>query len=160
LKTDFLLDRLSDRGIRLRCFIYGLGLTVLAGTALLPTAAEAQSVWAGVGSGSSLTSDYKTGANWSTNPTAPIAGGSSAEFGSFGSTLVIVTAGAITPDSWQFDASAQAYTVTGAAVNFNTGTGLVNNAVGPISIANSLGGANAQLQQLGTGTLTLSGINT
>ena len=51
--------------------------------------------------------------------------------------------------------------MTGQTVNFNTTTGLVNNATaGSISIANNLGGAGAQLQQLGTGTLTLSGTNT
>jgi autotransporter-associated beta strand protein len=38
---------------------------------------------------------------------------------------------------------------------------LVNNATaGSISIANNLGGAGAQLQQLGAGTLTLTGTNT
>jgi autotransporter-associated beta strand protein len=73
----------------------------------------------------------------------------------------VVTAGPITPDSWTFNAASQSYTVTGAAVNFGTTTGLVNNATaGSISVANSIGGAAAQVQQLGTGTLTLSGTNT
>jgi hypothetical protein len=58
-----------------------------------------------------------------------------------------------------FNANAQSYNLSGAAVNFGTTTGLVNNAsAGSISIANNLGGAGAQLQRLGTSTLTLSGI--
>jgi autotransporter-associated beta strand protein len=155
-----LFGRLTVSGIRLRCSVYGLGLAVLAGAALPPTAAKAQSVWAGAGS-TSFTSDYNLGTNWSTNPAPPTAGGQSAEFAAFGSTSVVVTAGPIAPDSWAFDANAQSYTVTGVAVNFGTATGLVNNAAaGSISIANNLGGAGAQLQQLGAGTLTLSGTNT
>jgi autotransporter-associated beta strand protein len=91
----------------------------------------------------------------------PIAAGQSAVFDAVGSATVTVTAGPITPDSWTFSANSQSYTVTGAAVNFGTTTGLVNNATaGSISIANNLGGAAAQVQQLGTGTLILTGTNT
>jgi autotransporter-associated beta strand protein len=160
LKANLLLGRLPASGIRLQCSVHRLGLAVLAAAALLPTAAEAQSVWGGAGSSSS-SSDYNLGTNWSTNPAAPVAGGQSAEFGAVGSVSVVVTAGPVTPDSWTFDANAQFYTVTGAAVNFGTSTGLVNNAgAGSVSISNALGGAGAQLQQLGAGTLTLSGTNT
>jgi len=127
---------------------------------LLPTVADAQSVWDGAGS-TTVTTDYNLGSNWSTNPAAPVAAGQSAQFGAFGSASVLVSAGATTPDSWTFNAGSQSYTFTGAAVNFGTSTGLVNNAsAGSISIANNLGGNGAQLQQLGAGTLTLSGTNT
>jgi autotransporter-associated beta strand protein len=132
----------------------------LAGAALLPTVADAQSVWDGAGS-TTVTTDYNLGSNWSTNPAAPVAAGQSAQFGASGSASVLVSAGATTPDSWTFNAGSQSYTFTGAAVNFGTSTGLVNNAsAGSISIANNLGGNGAQLQQLGAGTLTLSGTNT
>jgi autotransporter-associated beta strand protein len=132
----------------------------LAGAALLPTVADAQSVWDGPGS-TTVTTDYNLGSNWSTNPAAPVAAGQSAQFGASGSASVLVSAGATTPDSWTFNAGSQSYTFTGAAVNFGTSTGLVNNAsAGSISIANNLGGNGAQLQQLGAGTLTLSGTNT
>jgi autotransporter-associated beta strand protein len=156
-EANLLFGRPLVSGIRSRCCIFGVGLTVLSWATLKPTVAEAQSVWAGAGATTFFTG-YNLGTNWSTNPAAPVAGGQSAEFAGFGSTSVVVTA-PVAPDSWAFDANAQSYTVTGAAVNFGTATGLVNNSVGPISIANSLGGANAQLQQLGAGTLTLSGIN-
>jgi fibronectin-binding autotransporter adhesin len=73
----------------------------------------------------------------------------------------VVVTGPIAPDSWTFNANSESYTVTGGDVNFGTTTGLVNNATaGSISIANNLGGAGAQLQQLDTSTLTLSGTNT
>ena len=127
---------------------------------MLPTVADAQSVWDGAGS-TTVTTDYNLGSNWSTNPAAPVAAGQSAQFGAFGSASVLVSAGATTPNSWTFNAGSQSYTFTGAAVNFGTSTGLVNNAsAGSISIANNLGGNGAQLQQLGAGTLTLSGTNT
>ena len=127
---------------------------------MLPTVADAQSVWDGAGS-TTVTTDYNLGSNWSTNPAAPVAAGQSAQFGASGSASVLVSAGATTPDSWTFNAGSQSYTFTGAAVNFGTSTGLVNNAsAGSISIANNLGGNGAQLQQLGAGTLTLSGTNT
>ena len=127
---------------------------------MLPTVADAQSVWDGAGS-TTVTTDYNLGSDWSTNPAAPVAAGQSAQFGASGSASVLVSAGATTPDSWTFNAGSQSYTFTGAAVNFGTSTGLVNNAsAGSISIANNLGGNGAQLQQLGAGTLTLSGTNT
>jgi autotransporter-associated beta strand protein len=94
------------------------------------------------------------------DPAAPVAGGQSAQFANTGNASVVVT-GPIAPDSWTFNANSQSYTVTGGDVNFGTTTGLVNNATaGSISIANNLGGAGAQLQQLDTSTLTLSGTNT
>jgi autotransporter-associated beta strand protein len=162
LKAHLLFGRLTVFGIRWRCSVYCLGLAALAaGAASLPSAAEAQSVWGGAGSITPTTTDYNLGTNWSTNPAAPVAGGQSAQFDATGNASVVVTAGPITPDSWTFNAASQSYTVTGAAVNFGTTTGLVNNATaGSISIANSIGGAAAQVQQLGTGTLTLSGTNT
>jgi autotransporter-associated beta strand protein len=154
--------RLLVSGIRRRCCAYFLGLAALAGAVLLPTVAHAQSVWGGTGS-STITPDYNASNNWSSLPAGapPIAGGQSAQFANSGSATVTVTAGPIAPDSWTFNANSQSYTVTGANVNFGTTTGLVNNATtGSISIANNLGGAGAQLQQLGASTLTLSGTNT
>jgi len=152
---NLLLDRPPVSGIRLRRRIFGAGLAVLSWATLQPTAAVAQSVWGG---GPTAFSDYNQGSNWSTNPTAPVAAGQSAEFTSGGSSSVMVTSGPIAPTTWQFDPNAQSYTITGAAVNL--GSGLINNATaGSISIANSLGG-NAEVQQLGTGTLILSGTNT
>jgi autotransporter-associated beta strand protein len=157
LEANLLFGRLSVFGIRLRCFVYGLAL---AGAALLPAVAEAQSVWGGAGSVTPTTTGYNLGTNWSTNPAAPVAAGQSAQFANTGNATVVTT-GTIAPDSWTFNANSQSYTITGGAVNFGTSTGLVNNAAaGSISIANSLGGAGAQLQQLGASTLTLSGTNT
>jgi autotransporter-associated beta strand protein len=136
---------------------------MLAASALLPSLARAQNIWGGTGS-TTTTTDYNLGTNWSTPPVGvpPVAAGQSAVFDATGSAAVTVTAGPITPDSWTFNANSQSYTVTGAAVNFGTTTGLVNNASAgqAISIANNLGGVGAQLQQLGTSTLTLTGTNT
>ena len=159
LEANLFFDRLSVSGICLRSLIYCLAL---AGVALLPTVAQAQNVWGGTGS-TTTTNDYNLGTNWSSLPAGapPIAGGQSAQFANTGTASVAVTAGPVTPDSWTFNANSQSYTVTGAAVNFGTTTGLVNNATaGSISIVNNLGGAGAQLQQLGTSTLILSGTNT
>jgi autotransporter-associated beta strand protein len=157
LEANLLFGRWTVSGIRLRCFVYGVAL---AGAALLPAVAEAQSVWGGAGSVTPTTTAYNLGTNWSTNPAAPIAAGQSAQFANTGNATVVTT-GTIAPDSWTFNANSQSYTITGGAVNFGTTTGLVNNATaGSISIANNLGGAGAQLQQLGAGTLTLSGTNT
>lgn len=151
--------RLPVSGIRLRSFIYCLAL---AGAALLPAAAQAQNIWGGTGS-TTTTNDYNLGTNWSSLPAGapPTASGQSAAFGNTGNSAVTVTAGPITPDSWTFNANAQSYTVSGQAINFNT-TGLTNNASAgqTISISNNLGGAGAQLQQLGASTLILGGTNT
>src|ERR1700692_4846658 len=160
--ANVFLGRLFVSGIRVRCCVYFLQLAALAGSALLPSVAQAQNVWGGTGS-STTTTDYNLGTNWSNPPAGapPVAGGQSAQFANSGNISVVVTAGPIAPDSWTFNANSQSYNVSGAAVNFGTATGLVNNAsAGSISIANNLGGAGAQLQQLGTSTLTLSGTNT
>jgi autotransporter-associated beta strand protein len=159
LEANLFFGRLSVSGICLRSFIYCLAL---AGAALLPTVAQAQNIWAGTGS-TTTTTDYNLGTNWSSLPAGapPVASGQSAVFGNTGSATVTVTAGPITPDSWTFSANSQSYTVNGQAVNFNA-TGLTNNASAgqTISISNNLGGAGAQLQQLGASTLILGGTNT
>jgi autotransporter-associated beta strand protein len=162
IMTKLVLDRQFISGTRSRRGVYFLPLAALAGAALLPSAAQAQSVWGGTGS-TTTTTDYNLGTNWSSVPAGapPVAGGQLAQFANSGNGTVMVTAGPISPDSWTFNANSQSYAISGAAVNFGTATGLVNNAsAGSISIANNLGGAGAQLQQLGTGTLTLSGTNT
>jgi autotransporter-associated beta strand protein len=159
LEANLFFARLSVSGIRLRSFIYCLAL---AGAALLPTVAQAQSIWGGTGS-TTTTTDYNLGTNWSSVPAGapPVAAGQSAVFGATGTATVAVTAGPITPNSWTFNANSLSYTVSGQAVNFNT-TGLTNNASAgqTISISNNLGGSGAQLQQLGASTLILSGTNT
>src|SRR5665213_1001544 len=90
--------------------------TALVGTALLPSFAQAQSVWGGAGA-TTTTNDYNLGTNWSTNPAPPTAPATSAQFGNgtggaggTASTAVTVTAGPITPDSWTFLANSQSYT--------------------------------------------------
>jgi autotransporter-associated beta strand protein len=158
LEANLFFRRLSVSGIHLRCFIYCLAL---AGAALLPTVAQAQSVWGGTGS-TTTTTDYNLGTNWSSLPAGapPVAAGQSAAFDATGSASVVVTAGPITPNSWTFNATSQSYTITGQAVNFSAG--LTNNASAgqTISISNNLGGSGAQLQQLGASTLILGGTNT
>jgi uncharacterized protein with beta-barrel porin domain len=127
--------------------------TALAAVALLPSVAQAQSVWGGA------TTDYNLGTNWSTNPTPPTVGGESAQFGATGSSSVTVTAGPITPDSWTFNANSQSYIVTGQAVNFGNAATLTNNASAgqSISISNNMTGTT--LSQAAASTLTISGTN-
>jgi autotransporter-associated beta strand protein len=127
---------------------------MLAGT----NAARAQAfTWGGVGS-TTTTSNYNQAANWSNPPAGapPIAAGQSAIFDATGNGTVTVTAGPIAPDSWTFNITAQTYTITGAAVNFSTATGIVNNSANNVTISNNLGGVGAVTQN-GTGTLTLTG---
>lgn len=123
---------------------------------MLPSAALAQSVWGGTGSTTSSTS-YTTGTNWSTNPTAPTASGQSALFGGSGNTSVKTGMGAITPDSWTFEANSKSYVVTGGTVHFGNAAKLTNNANAgqAISISNNMFGTT--LSQAGASTLTLSG---
>ena len=130
----------------------------LAGAALLPSVALAQSVWGGVGS-STATADYNLGTNWSTSPTAPTAAGSSAQFNNTGLATVTVTAGPIAPNSWTFLAASQSYNVTGANVNFSNAATVTNNANAgqAISIANNMTGTT--MSQAAASTLTLSGTN-
>ena len=102
----------------------------VAAAGLLPgTPAQAQSqTWGGTGS-TTATAGYKVGTNWSHPPAgAPTAAGKSAIFDTTGSSTITVGAGAITPDSWTFNANSQSYTITGAAVNFSATGGLFNNA--------------------------------
>jgi uncharacterized protein with beta-barrel porin domain len=138
--------------------------TALAGVALFPSAALAQSIWGGAG-GTTTTSDYNTGTNWSTNPVAPTASGSSAQFGNgtggsggTASTSVNVSA-PVAPNSWTFLANSQSYTVTGSAVSFGNAATLTNNASAgqAISIANNMTGTT--LSQAAASTLTISGTN-
>jgi autotransporter-associated beta strand protein len=132
--------------------------TALTAVALLPSVAQAQSVWGGGGS-STITTDYNLGTNWSTNPTPPTAAGSSAQFDASGSSTVTVTAGPITPDSWTFNAASQSFTISGAAVNFGNAATLTNNASAgqTISISNNMSGTT--LSQTAASTLTLTGTN-
>ncbi len=122
----------------------------------LPIPAAAQSIWGGSGS-TTTTSAYGTATNWSNPPgVAPTAPGTSAAFANTGQSTVNVSA-AVNPDSWTFATNAQSYAITGSAVTFNTGVGLVDNANAgqSISIANSLNGTGAQLVLNGNSTLTL-----
>lgn len=142
--------RLSVSGIGFRSFIYALAL---AGAALLPTVAQAQSVWGGAGS-TTITTDYNLTTNWSNGVST--SAGDAAVFDASGNASV-VTAGTIAPDAWTFNAASQNYTVTGDAVNF--GIALTNNANAgqAISISNNMSGPT--LLQAGASTLTLTGTN-
>jgi uncharacterized protein with beta-barrel porin domain len=164
-KESMIFDRgfVVEIGARYRKLL--LAGTALAVAALLPSIAQAQSVWGGA-SATTNTSDYNLGTNWSTNPVAPTAAGSSAQFsdgtggsGGTASTSVTVTAGPITPDSWTFLSNSQSYTVTGALVHFANAATLTNNASAgqAIIIANNMIGAT--LSQAAGSTLTLSGTN-
>ena len=152
----------------------GPGWRLLQTTALLAASialpgisgqARAQSVWGGPGS-TTATSNYNLNTNWGP-ATAPIAAGQSAIFGATGNSVVTVTAGPIAPDAWTFNFDSRNYGINGAAVNFSlagpTG-GIINNAGAgkTIGIANNIGEsvAGVQLQQLGAGSLFLSGANT
>ncbi len=118
----------------------------------LPVGAQAQ-IWSGPGN------DYNTAGNWAP-PVAPTSPGTAAVFSAAGPDTIAVSA-AINPDSWTFTTDAQAYTISGSTVTFNTSPGIVDNAnLGQtISIANSLNGA-AAVQVNGSSLLVLSGTNT
>jgi autotransporter-associated beta strand protein len=125
------------------------------------TAAHAQSLWTG---GSA---NYNDGANWFPPIGAPVAAGRSAVFDASGSTTVNVTSGSVAPDSWTFNPGSQAYIFSGGAVNFSlagASGGIIDNASSgqTISISNNIGEsvAGVQVQQIGNGTLALSGANT
>jgi len=95
-----------------------LKTTAIASTLIflvaMPKPALAQFAWVGA------TNNYNLGTNWSPPAGAPpVAAGQSAQFANTGSSSVVVTA-PIAPDSWTFNNNAQAYTMTGAAVNFST----------------------------------------
>jgi autotransporter-associated beta strand protein len=125
----------------------------LAVSALLPSVAQAQSVWGGTGS-TTTTTDYNLTTNWSNGVST--SAGDAAVFDASGNASV-VTAGTIAPDSWTFNAASQSYVVTGSAINF--GVGLFNNANAnqAISISNNMSGPT--LSQAGASTLTLTGTN-
>ena len=147
--------------VRRRIFLVTTALTFVSLAGGIATPAHAQSIWGGATS-TTTTPDYNLGTNWSTNPVAPTAAGSSAQFGNGGagpaSTAVSVTA-PVTTDSWTFLANSQSYTVTGSAVTFSNGSTLTNNASAgqAISIANNMTGVT--LSQAAASTLTISGTN-
>jgi uncharacterized protein with beta-barrel porin domain len=134
-------------------------LAILTSAAMLPSAALAQSVWGGTGS-TTTTNIYTLGTNWSTNPTAPTGSGESARFGASGNTMINVTGGAISPDSWTFNADSKSYVAAGNTIHFGNGGGLTNNANAgqAISISNNMTGAT--LSQAAASTLTISGTDT
>ena len=146
-----------------------VGAALAAAYLLSIDAAQAQSfTWGGAGS-TTNTGNYNLGTEWGNPPAGapPVTAGQSAVFDATGSATVNVTAGPITPGSWTFNANSQSYVISGAAVNFGVagaGGGIIDNASSAqtISIANNIGEAVAgvQVQQLGNGTLTLSGTNT
>jgi autotransporter-associated beta strand protein len=142
---------------------------MLAGAGLLePSSASAQSFfWGGAGS-TTTTSGYNLDTNWSAPPAGapPVTPGQSAVFDVLGSASVAVTSGPITPGSWTFNANAQSYTITGAALNFSqagSAGGIIDNtnASQTITIANSIGESvpGVQVQALGPSTLVLAGAN-
>jgi autotransporter-associated beta strand protein len=146
--------------LRLRAALKRTNALGILSALALPLPAAAESIWGGSGS-TSATTDYNTATNWSNPPgVAPISAGTSAVFANSGPGKVNVSA-AVSPNSWTFATNAQSYTITGANVTFNTGTGLIDNANAgqSISIDNSLGGAGG-IQLNGNSTLTLTTINT
>ncbi|WP_162239539.1 autotransporter-associated beta strand repeat-containing protein [Methylobacterium sp. Leaf87] len=160
-KLQETLRAVAVLAIRARGVLARSGL-VAASLAVGTGMAHAQSsTWGGAGNpgATTTTGDYNLGTNWSTG-TAPTAAGQSAVFAATGVPAVNVSAGPIAPASWIFNTDAQNYTITGARVNFG-GDGIVNNASAgtTISIANVIGGTGG-VQQLGAGTLTLTGANT
>ena len=153
-----IIDRLFVAGIGLQYRRALPAIAALAAAALLPSVAQAQSIWGGAGS-TTTTTDYNLGTNWSNPPAGapPVAAGQAAQFAGTGTSSVVVTAGPIAPDSWTFNTDSQSYTVTGAAVNFLNGVsnnGLVGQA---INISNNMTGT--ILSQFSTGSLTISGTN-
>ena len=108
--------------------------------------------------GAANTDDYNDNNNW-TPAAAPVLAGQ-AFFDAAGSSTVSLTSGAVTPDSWTFNANSQSYSISGDNVNF--GIGLTNNASAGqfVGITNIIGGAGAAVQQLGASTLILAGANT
>ena len=97
--------------------------------------------------------NYNATTNWDTG-TVPASAGNSAIFGAAGSATIVVNA-PVAPDSWTFNAAAQAYTITGAQVTFG-GAGLIANTGNDISIANALAGIGG-VTKTGAGVLTLTG---
>ncbi|SDN72223.1 autotransporter domain-containing protein [Afipia sp. GAS231] len=155
-----IFDHVIAAGIGARTRKLLLAGTALAGAALFPSLAQAQSVWGAAGS-TTTTSTYNTGTNWSTG-TAPVGGGQSAQFGDgtggsggTASSAVSVTA-PIGPDSWTFTANSQSYTVTGSVIFATSVTNNASNGAS-ISIANNMTGVT--LSQAAASTLTLSGTN-
>jgi hypothetical protein len=115
------------RVLRLRAALKRTSALGILSALALPLPAAAQSIWGGSGS-TSATTDYNTATNWSNPPgVAPISAGTSAVFANSGPGTVNVSA-AVSPNSWTFATNAQSYTITGANVTFNTGTGLIDNA--------------------------------
>ena len=155
-----IFDRGFSAGTGARTRKLLLAGTALAGVALLPSLAQAQSVWGGAGS-TTTTNDYNTGTNWSTNPVAPVAGGTSAQFGDgtggaggTASTAVNVSA-PVFLDSWTFLSNSQSYTVTGILADI---THITNNANSGQAISISMAGEiSGDLFQAGASFLTISG---
>jgi autotransporter-associated beta strand protein len=147
---------------------FSSGATLInSGTSIVFAVPTQNYVWVGTGS-TSNTGDYNLGTNWSNPPTGapPVATSQAAVFDTTGSTAVNVSTGPIAPASWTFTANSQAYVISGADVKFGlpgaTG-GIIDNASSAqISISNNIGEsvAGVQVQQLGNGTLILSGTNT
>lgn len=133
------------------------------------SAAQAQSyTWAGPGY-TTNTFIYNVGGGWGNPPTGapPVAAGQAAIFDATGPTNFVVSPGPITPDSWTFNAASQSYVIDGVAVQFSlagASGGIIDkaNSGQTIAISNSIGEvvAGVQVQQLGNGTLILSGVNT
>jgi hypothetical protein len=134
-------------------------VAVAAATLGIAGTANAQTyTWAGTGS---TPDDYKLATNWSNQgaaPPPPVNAGQDAVFSSTGNLAVFTGGLPIAPGSWTFDATSQAFTVSGADVNFN-GAGLVNSASAGtvINIYNNMTGT--ALSQAGAGALTILGTN-
>ncbi len=150
-------DTVARMSAHLRAYRRALfGSTALVGIAIvgavLPSETLAQQIWQGTGG---PPADYNTSTNWSTND-VPDTAGENAVFQAAGAPQVNVSA-PVTVSGFQFNAGAQAYTITGAQVTIS-GTGISNSSGAAQSIANVLTGISGVTQL--TGSLTLSGANT
>jgi autotransporter-associated beta strand protein len=115
-----------------------------------PSTTMAQSVWNGAGT------DYGTAANWT--PNAVATGGAAGMFNNTGAAAQIVDLGAatFTPGTIAINGST-AYTIQNGTLTL--GTSFTNSSSANQTVSAILGGA-GDVTQFGTGTLTLSGVNT
>ena len=135
---------------------------LLASTALVAASigvlANVGPAQAASGTWNGATGVYETNANW-TGASAPIGAGDTATFSNTGAATTITVGAPLSINQWIFDAAAQSYTLGGAAVTLNNATGIINQSATNQTINNIIAGGGS-VRNAGTGTLTLTGINT
>ncbi|MBW4657013.1 MAG: autotransporter-associated beta strand repeat-containing protein [Kaiparowitsia implicata GSE-PSE-MK54-09C] len=125
---------------------------IVALTLFQPSAAQAQSFWAGT------TSDYGTAPNWNPNTVATLGVGGVFDNSVAGFTTVDLGAVTFTPSTWTINGNT-AFIIQNGTANF-TGSGLTNTSSATQTISAILGGAGAGVTQSGMGMLILTGANT